>query len=400
MKKLLMVKYAEVHLKGQNRPYFQRLLLKRVLDTVKPLSADAWLHDSRIFVSGYKDEEECIRRVCRVFGVHAVCPVLEMGKSSISDICEKALAMMDGLEGTFKVVAMRADKRYALDSPRINAIIGEYIRVHAPHLTVDVHHPDHKLQVEIRDNALLYVRDIKAVGGMPVGSNAKALLLLSGGIDSPVAGYRIAKRGVEISAVYFHSFPYTGEAVKEKVLGVTKILAGYCGKIHLFVVSITQVQQMIVERCPDEYTTLVLRRCMMRLAERVAQQEGALALITGESIGQVASQTTESLACTNAAVNMPVFRPLIGMDKLEIIRESEQIGTYQTSCLPYEDCCTVFTPRHPATRPKLEKVEAAERALNEDHALRELFARAMETAELHVIVPEDASDSENEGKKT
>lgn len=382
MKNLLLVKYAEVHLKGQNRPFFQQLLLKRIRAAVQPHAATARLHDSRIFVAGYVDEDACIASVRKVFGVHSVCPAVEMGKEDFQAILQQAAHMMQGITGTFKVLARRADKRYFLDSPQIAAQVGGYVLSQNPGLSVDVHQPEHLLHVEIRDSAFLYARTIPAVGGMPVGSNGKAALLLSGGIDSPVAGYRIAKRGVMLCGVYFHSFPYTGEASKQKVISLAKILSEYAGTIRLLVVPFTEIQQAIHEKCNEEYTTLLMRRSMMRIAQRLALQEGAQALITGECIGQVASQTMEALVCTDAVVDMPVFRPLIGMDKLEIIREAEQIGTYQTSCLPYEDCCTVFTPRHPVTHPKLDKTELAEKPLTQDHLLEDMISRALEGTEI------------------
>ena len=383
--KMLLVKYAEVHLKGQNRPYFQRLLLNHVRDAAKPFGGIARLHDSRIMVTGYQDEEACAKRLSRVFGVHSVCPAVEMPKDDFEAVCIQASIMMKGLSGTFKVAARRADKLFFLESPQINAKIGGRILDECPELQVDVHQPQHVLQVEIRDRVLLYASSIPAVGGLPIGSNGKAMLLLSGGIDSPVAGYRIAKRGVQISAVYFHSFPFTGEMTKEKVKTLAEILATYCGHIRLHIVPFTEIQTAIHERCPDDFTTLLMRRSMMRIAEIIARGENAQALVTGESIGQVASQTMESLVCTDAVVDCPVFRPLIGTDKLEIIRESEKIGTYETSCLPYEDCCTVFTPRHPVTHPKKHKAEAAERVLVESGELDQMITRAIEGTELITI---------------
>jgi thiamine biosynthesis protein ThiI len=386
---MLLVKYAEVHLKGQNRPYFQRLLLNHVRDAVKPFGAVARLHDSRIMVTGYHDEEACAQRVSRVFGVHSVCLAVEMPKDNMEAICAQAASMMQGLTGTFKVTARRADKHFYLDSPQINVKIGGFILDKCPNLRVDVHQPQHTLQVEIREHTLLYASAIPAVGGLPIGSNGKAMLLLSGGIDSPVAGYRVAKRGVLLNAVYFHSFPFTGEQTKEKVKALAEILASYCGHIRLHVVPFTEIQTAIHERCPDDFTTLLMRRSMMRIAEIIARGENAQALVTGESIGQVASQTMESLVCTDAVVDCPVFRPLIGMDKLEIIRESEKIGTYETSCLPYEDCCTVFTPRHPVTHPQKNKAVAAERVLAENGELDLMIARAVEGTELFTIVPKE-----------
>lgn len=381
----LLVKYAEVHLKGQNRPYFQRLLLRNIKQAVAPFGAEALFHDSRIFVSAYQDEAACIAAIQKVFGVHAVSPAVQMDKSDFAAICDQAAEMMRNESGSFKVVARRADKRFFLESPEICAQVGGHVLKNNPQLKVDVRTPDHVLNIEIRDQALLYVKSYQAVGGLPTGSAGKAMLLLSGGIDSPVAGFRIAKRGVQLSAVYYHSFPYTGEPVKEKIISLARILSTYCGAISLHVVPFTEIQQAIHESCPEDFTTLIMRRNMMRIADRIAKKEKAQALITGESIGQVASQTLEALACTDAVVNRPVFRPLIGMDKLEIIREAESIGTYETSCLPYEDCCTVFTPRHPVTHPRLLQAELAEKPLEEGDLLSQMIDRAIENTEVLLI---------------
>ncbi len=386
MRNLLLVKYAEVHLKGQNRPYFQRALIKNIKQAVAPFGAAVRLHDSRIFVSGYTDEAACIKSVARVFGVHAVCPAIEMEKDDFEAICETASQLMQDKVGSFKVLARRADKQYFLDSPQIAMQVGGFVLEHNSNLSVDVHKPEHELQVEIRDMALLYVNTIPGVGGLPTGTSGKAMLLLSGGIDSPVAGYRVARRGVELSAVYFHSFPYTGEAVKEKVITLARVLSGFCGKIKLHVVPFTEIQQAILEHCPEDFTTLIMRRNMMRIADTLAQKDKALALITGESIGQVASQTLEALACTDAVVTCPVFRPLIGTDKLEIIQESVQIGAYETSVLPYEDCCTVFTPRHPVTHPKLKQAEYAEKPLSKDGLLETMLKTAVENTEVIEVI--------------
>lgn len=385
MTELLLVKYAEIHLKGLNRPYFQSLLLRRVREAVRPFTRDVQLYDSRIFVRGIKDPEAAMERVRKVFGVHAVCPAVEMAKDDFDAICQAAAGLMAGLSGTFKVRARRADKNYFLDSPRINAEIGGRILAQLPHLKVDVHEPEHLLNVEIRDQALMYVREVPGAGGLPTGSSGKAMLMLSGGIDSPVAGYMIAKRGVVLEAVHFFSFPYTGELAKEKVLSLARILSGFCGVIKTHIVAFTKIQEAIHAHCPPEYTTLVMRRLMVRIADQLAAREGASALITGESIGQVASQTMEALAATDILATRPVFRPLIGFDKIEIIRLAEQIGTYATSSLPYEDCCTVFTPRHPVTRPKLPRVLEAEGMIPDAQAM---LNEAVETAECLLISPE------------
>ena len=364
MRELLLVRYGEVFLKGQNRPFFLRKLVDHVREAVSGVGGRVFLSDGRIYVSDFTDMDECIRRVTRVFGIHSVSPAVEMEKDDFEAICAQAARMMEPLSGTFKVLARRSDKRYPLDSPAIMREAGGYVLEHVPHLSVDVNHPDHELMIEIRKHAYLSVDKILAVGGMPMGTNGKACLLLSGGIDSPVAGFMIAKRGVELCCVHYHSFPYTSERAKEKVLELARILSEYCGKMRVYIVPFTEIQMQIHEKCPKNFTTLIMRRYMMRIAEILARKDGAQALITGESIGQVASQTMEALGCTDEVVSMPVFRPCVGMDKSEIIERAEKIGTMETSSLPYEDCCTVFTPKHPATHPRKELVRRAEEKLD------------------------------------
>lgn len=377
MRNLLLVRYGEIFLKGQNRPLFMRALVKRIKYAVKDLGATVLLHDGRILVSDFDDLDECIRRVTKVFGVHSVCPAVEMPKDDFDALCNQAVAMMADLSGTFRVTARRSDKNYFMDSPAINIEMGHRILTANKNLSVDVKKPQHTMNVEIRDMAYLYVKVIPAVGGMPVGTNGRATLLLSGGIDSPVAGWMIAKRGVHINAVHFHSYPYTSDRAKEKVLDLARILSESCCGIRVHIVPFTKIQMEIHEKCPEEYTTLIMRRFMMRIAEKVARQENSEALITGESVGQVASQTMTALGTTDMVVDMPVFRPLIGFDKEEIIAVSEKIGTFETSSLPYEDCCTVFTPRHPRTKPNLEEVREAEAALD----IEGLIDRAMANRE-------------------
>ena len=381
MRELLLVRFGEIFLKGLNRPYFLRELVKRVRHAVKDVGGQVWLHDGRIFVSDFTDMEECIRRVTKVFGVHSVCPAVEMPKDNFDAICNQAIKMMEGITGTFKVSARRSDKRYPMNSPEINEEMGGRILDVRDDLKVDVRHPEHVLNVEIRDLCYLYVRVVMAVGGMPVGTNGRATLLLSGGIDSPVAGWMIAKRGVQINAVHFHSYPYTSDRAKEKVLELARILSESCCGIRVHIVPFTHIQMEIHEKCPEEYTTLIMRRFMMRIAERVAQKERCEALITGESIGQVASQTMQALGTTDSVVSMPVFRPLIGFDKSEIIDIARKIDTFETSSLPYEDCCTVFTPRHPATHPKMEKILMGEEKLDTEALIQE----ALEGIELVTV---------------
>ncbi|MBP3427326.1 MAG: tRNA 4-thiouridine(8) synthase ThiI [Clostridia bacterium] len=378
MRQILLVRFGEVFLKGQNRPFFMRKLIDHIRFAIREVGGNVWLSEGRIYVSDFSDLDECIRRVTKVFGVHSVSPAIEMPKDDFEAICAQAAEMMRPLSGTFKVLARRSDKRYPMDSPAIMREAGGYILEHVPHLSVDVNHPDHEMMIEIRDHAYLSVERIPAVCGMPMGTNGKACLLLSGGIDSPVAGFMIAKRGVELCCVHYHSFPYTSERAKEKVLELARLVSEYCGRMRVHVVPFTEIQLQIHEKCPENFTTLIMRRYMMRIAQIIAEREGAQALITGESVGQVASQTMEALGCTDEVVSMPVFRPCIGMDKSEIIERAEQIGTFETSSLPYEDCCTVFTPKHPATHPRKELIRKAEKALDSEA----LIAAALEGVEV------------------
>ncbi len=377
MRELLLVRYGEIFLKGLNRPYFIRALVHKIRYAVRELGGQVWVHDGRIFVYGFNDVETCIEKVTKVFGVHSVCPAVEMPKNDFDQICNQAILMTEGLKGTFKVSARRSDKLYPMDSPAINEELGYRILNANHNLKVDVHNPDHVINVEIRDQAYLYVKIIPAVGGMPVGTNGRATLLLSGGIDSPVAGWMIAKRGVQINAVHFHSFPYTSEQAKEKVLDLARKLSYSCCGIKVHIVPFTDIQLQIRDKCPEEYTTLIMRRFMMRIAERIAKGVESGALITGESIGQVASQTMEALGTTDCVVSMPVFRPLIGFDKSEIIEIARKIDTLDLSSLPYEDCCTIFTPKHPATKPKMEKILQGESQL----AVEKLINEALEKTE-------------------
>ena len=364
MRDILLVRYGEVFLKGQNRPFFMKKLMDHIKQAVRDVGGRVWLSEGRIYVSDFTDLETCISRVTKVFGVHSVSPAVEMEKDDFEAICAQAVEMMRPFSGSFKVLARRSDKRYPLDSPAIMREAGGYILERLPKLTVDVNNPEHTMMIEIRDHAYLSVERFPAVEGMPMGTNGKACLLLSGGIDSPVAGFMIAKRGVELCCVHYHSFPYTSERAKEKVLELARILSEYCGKMRVYIVPFTEIQIQIHEKCPENFTTLIMRRYMMRIAEILARKDGAQALITGESIGQVASQTMEALVCTDEVVSMPVFRPCVGMDKSEIIERAEKIGTMETSSLPYEDCCTVFTPKHPATHPRKELVRRAEEKLD------------------------------------
>lgn len=365
MRDVLLVRFGEVHLKGQNRPYFLRKLVSNVRRAVEDIGGHVWLADSRIYVSQAQDMAQCIERVCKVFGVHSVSPAVEMDKD-YEAIAAQCVEMMRGKTGSFKVSARRSDKRFPMDSMVLQRELGGRILEAMPHLKVDVHKPDHVMSVEIRDFAYLYVDEVMGVGGMPMGTGGRAALLLSGGIDSPVAGWSIMKRGVQVQGIHFHSFPYTSERAKQKVLDLAAIMGEYAGNMLVHVVPFTEIQLAIHEKCPDELGTVLMRRYMMRIAQRLAQKNHCQALITGESIGQVASQTMEALVCTDQVVDMPVFRPLIGMDKLEIMDIARKIGTYETSIQPFEDCCTVFTPRHPCTKPKIEDLIQAEQALDSE----------------------------------
>ena len=373
MRQVLLVRFGEVHLKGQNRPYFLKQLVQNVRHAVAPVQGHVWLNDSRIYVSDMTDMDECIRRVCRVFGIHSVSPAIELEKD-YEAICNVCVDLMKERTGTFKVLARRSDKRFPIDSMTMAPEIGGRVLASNPKLSVDVHHPQHRLSVEIRDNAYVYVEEVDAVGGMPMGTGGKAALLLSGGIDSPVSGYQMMKRGVKLAGIHFESPPYTSARAREKVLELAKLLGEYGGGMKVYLVPFTEIQMEIHEKCPEGMTTLIMRRFMMRIAERLANQMGAQALITGESLGQVASQTMEALACTNSVVSMPVFRPLIGMDKQEIMDIAKAIGTYETSILPYEDCCTVFTPRHPVTKPRNDLTERAEAKLDGEALMEKAIA--------------------------
>ena len=380
MRKVLLVRYGEVFLKGANRPHFLKLLTDNVKRAVKPIGGRVWLSDSRIYVSDVEDMDECVRRVRKVFGLYSVSPAIECEKD-LDVIAEQCIEMMKSKRGSFKVYGKRSDKKFPMNSLEFAAELGGRILESNPHLTVDIHNPQHKLRVEIRDNCYICCEEIMAVGGLPMGSSGRAALLLSGGIDSPVAGYCMMKRGVRCCAIHFQSPPYTGELARDKVMQLAKEMAEYSGGMRVYLVPFTKCQLEIHEKCPEGLGTLITRRFMMRIAQEIAKQNECNALITGESLGQVASQTMESIVCTDAVCEMPVFRPLIGMDKTEIMDIAKRIGTYETSILPYEDCCTVFTPRHPVTKPKLDTMPKAESKLDIEALVRE----AVEGTELVIV---------------
>ena len=382
MKNVLLVRMGEIFLKGDNRMFFIKALVRHIKKAVDGTGCSVELTQGRIFLRDITDMEDVIRRVTRVFGVHSVSPVVQCEKT-MDAICREAVEMMKPLSGTFKCAARRADKRFPLDSMQINEEVGYQVLTACPQLTVDVHKPQHELNIEVRENAYLYVEKIPAVGGMPVGTNGKAMLLLSCGIDSPVAGYMIAKRGVQLNCIHYHSFPFTSEQAKQKVIDLAKQLSAYAGPIRMYVVPFTELQQELYQKCPESQLTILMRRYMMRIANRIAHRANCSALITGESIGQVASQTMDGLCCTNAVCDMPVFRPLIGFDKTEIMDYAEKIGTYETSILPYEDCCTIFTPKHPQTKPRVEQLIESEKLIDGEGLIR----RAIEGIEILNIMP-------------
>jgi len=340
----------------------------------------------RVYVDceGEYDQEEAAEALSRVFGIVGICPVVRLVNAGFDQLKQDITAYVaeryPEKNQTFKVEARRSNKRYPLNSMEINCALGEAILEAFPEMRVDVHKPDILLNVEIREDVYVYSEIIPGPGGMPVGTNGSAMLLLSGGIDSPVAGYMIAKRGVALEATYFHAPPYTSERAKEKVVDLAKQVAKYAGPIRLHVVNFTDIQLYIYEKCPHEELTIIMRRYMMKIAEHFAKADGCLGLITGESIGQVASQTMQSLASTNAVCTLPVYRPLIGFDKRDIVDISQKIDTYETSIQPFEDCCTIFVAKHPVTRPDLARIEKSERNLEEK--IGELVKTAVETTEV------------------
>ena len=338
------------------------------------------------------DYDEVIDALSCVFGIVGICPVVQVEDNGFDQLVKDVIDYMDAVYPdknlTFKVNARRARKNYPMDSMEINATLGEKILDAFPQIRVDVHNPDVLLSVEIREKINIYSIEIKGAGGMPVGTNGKAMLLLSGGIDSPVAGYMIAKRGVGIDATYFHAPPYTSERAKQKVVDLAKIVSKYAGPINLHIVNFTDIQLYIYEQCPHEELTIIMRRYMMKIAEHFAGERGCLGLVTGESIGQVASQTMQSLAATNAVCTMPVYRPLIGFDKNEIIEISEKIDAYETSILPFEDCCTIFVAKHPVTKPNIKAIERSEIKLQ--GKIDELVQTAIDTTEVIRVVANDS----------
>ena len=382
-----LIKYAEIGTKGKNRFLFEDALIKQIRHALKEVDGKFTMskESGRIYVDaeGEYDYEETIEALKRVFGIAWICPMFQMEEKDFEAVKREVVSYIGRVYPdknlTFKVDSRRADKKYPVPSEQMNRDLGEVILDAYPEMKVDVHHPDVLLKVEVRNLVNIYSEMIPGPGGMPIGTNGKAMLLLSGGIDSPVAGYMIAKRGVKIDAVYFHAPPYTSERAKQKVVDLAKLVARYSGPIPLHVVNFTDIQLYIYEKCPHEELTIIMRRYMMRIAEAIAKETGCLALITGESIGQVASQTVQSLAATNEVCTMPVFRPVIGFDKQEIVDISEKIQTYETSIQPYEDCCTIFVAKHPVTKPNINIIHKSEANLEEK--IDEMVKTAIETRE-------------------
>ena len=383
-----LIKYAEIGTKGKNRFMFEDALIKQIRFALREVdgSFEVTKESGRIYVTaeGDYDYDDTIEALKRVFGIADICPMVQIDDRDYENLKKHVVEYMDKVYPdknlTFKVVARRGDKRYPVSSDQINRDMGEAILEAFPQMRVDVHNPDVLLRVEIRQKVNIFSLMIPGPGGMPVGTNGKAMLLLSGGIDSPVAGYMIAKRGVKIDAVYFHAPPYTSDRAKQKVVDLAKLVARYSRPMDLHVVNFTDIQLYIYEKCPHEELTIIMRRYMMRIAQAIAEKNGAIGLITGESIGQVASQTLQSLAATNEVCTMPVYRPVIGFDKQEIVDVSEKIGTYETSIQPFEDCCTIFVAKHPVTKPNINVIRNSERHLEEK--IDELVKTALETTEV------------------
>lgn len=387
MYKAFLIKYGEIGTKGKNRYLFEDALCRQIRRALKKTDGqfEVTKEQGRIYVEslGDFDYEEAVNALKTVFGILWICPMMQIDDNGFDDLASQCVKYLGDVYGnkkyTFKVKARRARKNYPMDSMEINMNLGEKILDAFPDVSVDVHNPDVELNVEIRSKINIYSEFIEGPGGMPVGTNGKATLLLSGGIDSPVAGYMVAKRGVIIDAVYFHAPPYTSERAKQKVIDLAKLVAVYSGPIKLHIVNFTDIQMYIYDKCPHDELTIIMRRYMMKIAEHFAIKEESLGLVTGESIGQVASQTMHSLAVTNEVCTLPVLRPLIGFDKQEIINISEKIGTYETSILPFEDCCTIFVAKHPVTKPNLKVIKKSELKLREK--IDEMVQIAIETTE-------------------
>lgn len=388
MYQAFLIKYAEIGVKGKNRYIFENALRDQIKFVLRFVEGEFQVtkEQGRIYIEakGMYDYEETIETLKRVFGIWSICPVVIIDTTEWNELTR---AVGDYIETvyenksfTFKVEAKRGDKNYPMKSPDICIEMGAYLLERFPDLKVDVHKPQERIYVEVRNKAYVYSKMIPGPGGMPVGTAGKAMLLLSGGIDSPVAGYMIAKRGVRLEATYFHAPPYTSDRAKQKVVDLARLLARYAGPIKLNIVNFTDIQLYIYDKCPHDQLTIIMRRYMMKIAEHFAMESNCLGLITGESIGQVASQTMQSLVATNEVCTLPVYRPLIGFDKQEIVEVSEKINTYETSILPFEDCCTIFVAKHPVTKPNLKMIYNSEKNLEEK--IEELVRTAIETIEV------------------
>lgn len=387
MYKAFLIKYAEIAIKGKNRYIFEDALVEQIKYQLRDVEGSFTVvkEMGRIFVypQGEYDYEETVEGLKRVFGIYGICPAVvleDQGFEKLSqDVAEYVKKVYGDKSLTFKVNTRRNKKTYPMQSMEVSSQLGSVILDTCPNMKVDVHQPQVTVNVEIRSKIYLYSQNIPGPGGMPLGTNGSAMLLLSGGIDSPVAGYMIAKRGVKIDAVYFHAPPYTSERAKQKVVDLARLVARYSGPIRLHVVNFTDIQLYIYDKCPHEELTIIMRRYMMKIAEEFAKKDGAMALVTGESIGQVASQTIHSLAATNEVCTMPVFRPVIGFDKQEIVDVALKINTYETSILPYEDCCTIFVAKHPVTKPNIQVIKRSEEKLQDK--IEDMLREAVETAE-------------------
>ena len=386
-----LIKYAEIGVKGKNRYLFEDALVKQIKYALKKCDGEFTVRktDGRIYVDAVSDFDfdETVANLQKVFGISGICPVVYVEDEGFGKLGERVIQYMKDVypdkNKTFKVAARRARKNYPLNSMEINMEMGGIILDAFPEMKVDVHKPDILLNIEIRDKIYIYSEIIPGPGGMPVGTGGKAMLLLSGGIDSPVAGWMIAKRGVKIDAVYFHAPPYTSERAKQKVIDLASKVAAYTGPIYLHIINFTDIQLYIYDKCPHDELTIIMRRYMMRIAEHIAKETECLGLITGESIGQVASQTMQSLVATNEVCELPVYRPLIGFDKMDIVDISEKIDTYETSILPYEDCCTIFVAKHPVTKQNVNIIRKHEQNLGEK--IDELVQTALDTDELVIV---------------
>ena len=388
-----LIKYGEIGIKGKNRYIFEDALMRQIRFALKDVEGTFNVHKAqgRVYVEceGDFDYDETVSGLKRVFGIVGICPVIHVEDRGFEELKKVVVNYMDEMypdkNTTFKVEARRGKKSYPKNSMEINCEIGEAILDAFPEIKVDVHKPAIKLNIEVRDEIYIYSEIIAGPGGMPVGTNGKAMLLLSGGIDSPVAGYMISKRGVGLEATYFHAPPYTSERAKQKVIDLAKLVSKYSGPIKLNIVNFTDIQLYIYDKCPHDELTIIMRRYMMKIAEHFAKESGCLGLITGESIGQVASQTMQSLMATNDVCTLPVYRPVIGFDKQEIVDIAEKIDTYETSILPFEDCCTIFVAKHPVTKPNLNIIRRSEENLAEK--IDELFEQAIATVETIVVKP-------------